>query len=183
MDIEAARAEYVTGKITYSQLAEKHGCSKSYIEKMARKEGWSKQRTAFRTKVVDKAIESKRQWGTRQLTRMMDAAEQLIEEVGKVTMDRDQFYLYRNDEGVIKARVADTRRMRETARTLSELIHVARDLSEIEDGSERRKLEIERRKLRILERREGASEEDHGGIVMMPQVLPEEDEKAVEVTL
>ena len=176
MDTEAARAEYVTGRVTYQQIADKHGVSKSYIEKVAKREGWKRQRDAFRQKVADKAIETKRQWGTRQLVKMMDTAEQLIAEVGKVTTDPEQFYLYRTETGEIRARVADTRRMRETARTLSELIRVARDLSEIEDGTERRKLEIEKRKLRIMERREGAEEGSSGGVIMMPAVMPEQED-------
>lgn len=56
-DWRKIRMEYVKGKTTYRQLAEKYGIGESTIRKRASKEGWRKKRNDLDTKVEQKALE------------------------------------------------------------------------------------------------------------------------------
>lgn len=178
MDTEQARAEYVTGKLTYAQIAEKYGVSKSYIARQAQKDGWKKQRDRFRKGVADKVILSKKERGTRALEKLMDSVDELVGTIKRINLDPDQFYRWRSQEGDIESKVADTRRLQSMSATVIQATRAVRNLYEIPDKLEAGKDRREEKRLKILEARDGQVNDENAGVIIMPAVMEDEPEDA-----
>lgn len=178
MDAQQARADYVSGTLTYAQIAEKYGCGKSYIAKLAQKEGWKKQRDAFRKSVADKAILSKKERGTRALEKLMDSVDELVKTIRRINLDPDQFYRWRSEEGDIESKVADTRRLQSMSATVIQATRAVRNLYDIPDKIDANKDRREEKRLKILEARDGQVTDENAGVILMPQVMEDEPEDA-----
>ncbi len=193
MDWERARAEYVTGRATYHEIAERFGVSKGTVGKRAKEEGWTGQRSAYRKSVAEKAISKRGEKAADRLAKLIDTTEHLMTRLEEITRDRQQFnrrYLTDitvNEEGQKQAvalefltNKADIRELNQATKALNELTKAARNLYEIPDRETREKEKIEKRKLQLLERREGAGVQEGGGIIEIPAVTAQ-DENALEV--
>lgn len=187
MDPEALRVEYVSGKLTYTQIAEKHGISKSQVARIAKRDNWRQQRDAFRKSVATKALNNLRDRGARQLERLIDTTDRLNSVLERITGDRDQFFRWKSDGGTEEGpkeyilSKADTKALKNATAALNEMVRVTRNLYGLPDRMEERKDRREERRLKVLENRDGHVDENNAGIILMPQILPEEPEDAPEV--
>ena len=181
MDLEAAKVDYVTGKSSYSQIAKKHGISRSYIAKVAGREEWPKQREAYRKSVTDKAVNKLKDKGAEQLERLASAAvgfNAILEKMGK---DADQFNRWVTPNGEVILDKTDTRALKAATASLVDMLKVTRDLYGMPNKLDERADKREERRLKVYERENAGPEEGSVGIVMMPPVLDEEPEDAPEV--
>lgn len=178
MNTEQARAEYITGKQTYAQIAEKFGVSKGYIGRIAKEQGWKKQRDAFRKGIADKAVQTKRERGIRQIERLQDSTEKMVATIERINADMDQFFRWKSEDGEMILNIADTRRLQSMAKVMNEASTAVRNLFEIPARLEDRKDRREERRLKILENRDGNVSDENAGVILMPRPLEEEPEDA-----
>ena len=185
MDHEKARVDYVTGRLTYSQIAEKYGVSRSHVGAVAKKEGWKKQRDAFRKTVTDKAVTRLADRGAAQLERMMDTADRLNGVLTRITEDQRQFFRWKGkgDEGPseVVLNKADTKALKNATAALFEMVRITRNLYGLPDRMAERKDRREEKRLKLAESQAGNVSESQAGIVLMPQILDSEPEDAPEV--
>ena len=185
MDHAKARVDYVTGRLTYSQIAEKYGVSRSHVGAVAKKEGWKKQRDAFRKTVTDKAVTRLADRGAAQLERMMDTADRLNGVLTRITEDQRQFFRWKGkgDEGPseVVLNKADTKALKNATAALFEMVRITRNLYGLPDRMAERKDRREEKRLKLAESQAGNVSESQAGIVLMPQILDSEPEDAPEV--
>lgn len=188
IDWDKCRMEYVSGQDTYSQLAEKYGVSKVSVGKRAKAEKWVAQRTAYRRSVANKALWRKKDRDAEKLAKLMDAADNLVDSVLRITQDKQQWFRgvqmgtpEKNEEGALEAvaleyvtRKADMRSLNHAAKALTELTRAVRNLYDIPTGEEERDRKLAERKMRLAERREGAATEGAGGVIEISAVLEEQ---------
>ncbi len=185
MDHEKARVEYVTGRATYAQIAEKYGVSRSHVGAVAKKEGWKAQRDAYRKTVTQKAVARLADRGAAQLERMMDTADRLNGVLTRITEDQKQFFRWKEsgDEGPseVVLNKADTKALKNATAALFEMVRITRNLYGLPDRMAERKDRREEKRLKLAESQAGNVTESQAGVVLMPQILPEEPEDAPEV--
>lgn len=84
-DWEKIRSEYVSKKITYSELCGKYGCSMSVLSKKASAEKWREKRKKHRKKVErkteEKLADREAEKNARDISRCNDAAYELLEKI------------------------------------------------------------------------------------------------------
>lgn len=192
-DWDRIRAEYVSGRDSYEQLAKKHGMLKSQLGARAKKEDWPGQRAAYRKSVADTTLRKKRYKDSEKLAGLMEAADNLTGHVQRMLADENQFRrnvdsgFVKVTDGVVEHRKqeflsgkVDTKALSNAARALNEAIRAVRDVYNIPTQAEKDKKKLEERKLQLLENKRGDTESSETGVVMMPAVLPESDD-AIEV--
>ena len=195
MDWERARADYVTGKETYAQIAERYGVTKSAVGKRATGEGWARQRSKWRKGVADKVIAKKGTRAVERLSDLIDAVDNMMAQLKEITEDpkvwRRQYQtdIIQDEETGKRRAVAlnfladkpDTRSMMRAARTAESLVRSARDLLDLPNREQRHREKMDERRMKLMERKEGEASAGEGGIIEIPAVLPEEPENAIEV--
>lgn len=188
VDWNQVRVEYVSGKQTYKDLAEKYGVSKVAVGRKAKAEKWVAQREAYRRNVATKALGKKQERESEKLARLMDAADNLTDAVQRITADRQQFFRgvqlaapEKNEEGSLEAmaleyvtRKADMKALASAAKALNELTRAVRNLYDLPTGEEQRNRKLAERKMRLAERREGAAVEGQGGVIEISAVMEEQ---------
>lgn len=187
-DWQKMRAEYVAGTDTYAQLAEKYGVHKNSVVRHGKEERWQDQRRAFRQSVATKAIGKARERQAEKLERLMTAADAMVEIVEKITADKQQFFRQyevgqtKDEEtGRLHAvaleyvtRKADMKALKNATSALNELTKAVRNLYDLPTGEESRRRKLEERKMRLMERREGAEVAGSGGVIEIARVLEEQ---------
>lgn len=185
---EQARAEYVSGSLTYKDIADKYGTSKTSVVNRAKREGWYRQRAAFRKSVADKALGKAKDKQAEKLARLMSAADRMTELMDRITADKQQFFRqYMADKekdeetGITRAialeyvtQKADMKALKNATAALSELTRAVRNLYDLPTGEEVRDRKLAERKMRLAERREGADTVDGGGVIEIAAVMPEQ---------
>jgi len=187
-DWEKIRAEYISGHCTYTQLAQKYGTTKGAVGSRAQKEGWYRQRAAFRQSVASRALNKAKDVKVAKLERLMNAADRMSELMERITADKAQFYRQyiagtETDEetGTTRAiayeyvtQKADMRALKNATAALNELTRAVRNLYDLPTGEEQRDRKLAERKMRLAERREGADQTDGGGVIEIAAILPEQ---------
>ena len=188
VDWERMRAEYVSGRATYTELAKAYGASKTAVGKRAQREGWHSQRAAFRKSVAARALGKEKDKRAAKLERLMNAADRMSELMERITADKAQFYRQyiagtEEDEATGTTRAvayeyvtqkADMRALKNATAALNELTKAVRNLYDLPTGEEVRDRKLAERKMRLAERREGADTVDGGGVIEIAAVMPEQ---------
>lgn len=188
IDWDKCRMEYVTGQDTYQQLADKYEVSKVSVGKRAKAEKWVAQRAAYRRSVATKAMGRKKDRDAEKLAKLMDAADNLVDSIKRITQDKQQFFRgvqlgqpEKDEDGVLQAvaveyvtQKADFRNLNHAARALNELTKAMRNLYDIPTGEEDRDRKMAERRMRLAERREGAAAEGAGGVIEISAVMEEQ---------
>ena len=88
------RADYVSGGVSYSELAERHGVPLGSIKRHAAQEGWAAQRTEAESnryqKSVRKVIERKAEHEADRLTRILALSDTLLEKAERAAKELDK---------------------------------------------------------------------------------------------
>lgn len=188
IDWERMRAEYISGRASYTDLAEAYGTTKAAVGKRAQREGWHNQRTAFRQSVAKRAIGKAKDKQAEKLARLMSAADRMSELMDKITADKQQFFRqYVTDKttdeetGTVRAvaleyvtQKADMKALKNATAALNELTRAMRNLYDLPTGEEVRDRKLAERKMRLAERREGADQIEGGGVIEISAVLEEQ---------
>lgn len=187
------RAEYVTGSMSYAELAERHHMTKTQVGKQARKDDWPGQRAAYRKSVTGTVIRKKRYKDSEKLAGLMDAADKLVEHIQRMMDDDNQFrrnvdstfvkdesgaWVHKKQEFLTSK--VDTKALGNAARALNDATRAVRDLYNIPTQAERDRKKLEERKLKLLEDKDKPIGGEDTGVIYLGQPQPE-DPDAVEV--
>lgn len=134
------RLEYVKGKTTLKQLAEKWGLSESTIRKRASNEGWKKRKHKLDTKVEQKTLE-----------RLCDARAREFEQIAHVN-DRmtevlDNLVSFIQQQKPNK--YDDLRGVESLTKAIGQVVAVKRDLYNMPTEAEKAKIESLREKAKL----------------------------------
>lgn len=180
MDLEAIKVEYVTGRSSYSQIAEKYGVSRTNLARIARRDEWPKQREAYRKSVTTKAVAKLADRGAAQLAKLADAADGFNAVLEKMGKDGSQFNRWITQNGEVILDKTDTRALKAATASLVDMLKVTRDLYGMPNKLDERADKREERRLKLAEQNAGP-EDSQVGVVLMPQILDSEPEDAPEV--
>lgn len=176
---EELKAEYITGNMSYRDLAKKHKMSAPLIMKRGGKEGWFELRKQNGQKVMAKLTERVNNEKVNKLATIAESADKMADTIHRVMEDTDQFFRRTNLAGEeIVSQKADTKAMKELASAMKDLTSVLRNVYNIPTEAESISLQIARERLEI-EKKNAEREEDMGvttGIVLIPQVADDDEE-------
>lgn len=88
-----AKKEYIRGGVSYRQLAEKYGVSRSAIEKPAKRENWVDLRRQAEDKATAKTVEIVAEQKADRATRVQDLADRLIDKLEKAIEELDKAFV------------------------------------------------------------------------------------------
>lgn len=165
VDWTEAKTEYVTGDISYREIAEKNGVSLSTVGKVAKKEGWSAARAKHRESVHKKAVRKAETKQARLLAKEIKLLNKIEKHLDKALSDDVQFNRHIVSEGtgegvsVTEERIfdkTDMRALRDAMSIAREAEKMRRSLFGYLTESERQQLEMARKKLDLEARRTDA---------------------------
>lgn len=88
-DWQAIKTEYITTDASYRKLAEKYGVSRVQIGNVGRDEGWVELRRQHLANTLTKTLNAAADQSAQRYTRIMDAADRLLEKIEKAIDELD----------------------------------------------------------------------------------------------
>ena len=193
-DWERIKAEYITGEMSYRDLADKYGVTVNAVHHHATPGGWYKERMAYRKRVAKKAVRQAENKDVKTLTRLLSIIDTAIDQVERsLRDDPDQLHrhILRDEDGAEGEEVlrrTDWQAVRYMAAAVKDMTATAHDLLRIRTRAEEdvmelswARLELDRQKAAV-----GADADEAGtGVVYLPPVAdaappPEEAGEAAE---
>lgn len=173
IDWNALKAEYVTGTMTYRQLARDRGVSSTALSDHGKKEGWAELRRQYRIEAAQKAIDSEVDNEAERLAAVIKAANSMQGVILKVLGDDKQFFrhlvqdeIYNEDVGAaVKTteeriyKKADTRAIRDLTGAIRDMTSVLRNLYNLPTQAEREAQRIAAERLNLDKRKADADEQ------------------------
>lgn len=184
-DWEKIKTDYITGKMSQRELAEKYEVPLSNLKRRAVKEDWVKRRTQHETKVVTKVEEKRAGRKADKIIKLQESADRMQQLIDKVLADEDQFHRHLIDFGTKEVihKKADTKAIRDMMATLKDLTAVIRDVYGLPGKEAAAAMRIARAKLKLDQQRAayGRVSDDDTGVVFMEPIMeptqpPEESE-------
>jgi len=149
VDWKQAKAEYISGGISYRKLADKYGVSRSKLQARATREGWADLRSQAEAKAEAKLVESISDRDAQSTVDIIGVADKLLAKISSVA-----------------ERV-------KTAQEIRHLTSALKDLREIKGQKSEADMREQEARIAKLEREVaiGAQDEDKpSGIVLLPAV-------------
>ena len=81
-EIEAA---YVTGGMSYREIGEKFGISRSAVGSRGKRGGWVKKRQKFEEEVMEQTLEENKEAAVQRLSRLLEVGDGLLDKVQELT--------------------------------------------------------------------------------------------------
>ena len=161
VDWTEAKTEYVTGDISYREIAEKHGVSLSTVGKVAKKEGWSAARAKHRESVHKKAVRKAATKQAQLLSKEIKLLNKIERHLDKALSDEYQFNRHivsEGSEGFVTAEEklfnkADMRAMRDAMSIAREAEKMRRSLFGYMTEQEKQQLAMARERLEMDKKR------------------------------
>lgn len=88
-----AEAQYVSGKISYAEVAQMCGCSQSRAAKYGKDHGWAEKRKAYNVRVKDKAIAKAEDKDADRLAKVLIATNKAMDIAVQALSEDCQFHL------------------------------------------------------------------------------------------
>lgn len=174
-------SEYLSKKISISELARAHGISYKTLYNRYVRENWKEFRENYRKTVVKKTLNRLSNTEALKLRRLMSGCDRLNELIEACLNDADQQFLYEDETGDFKKRSkVNTKYLMEMSLLLEKQTKVTSALYGILTEPEAQHIAIEQAKLES--RIAAANAKDGGdsndtGVILLPPPLPEgEDE-------
>lgn len=187
-DWDKIKTEYVTGDMSYAELAEKYGMTKNFLSNYASKHKWYDERKKYRTRIVNKTIKKKEAEEVKQMTKLKGITCNLTGMVNEVSKRSDQLYKHivteRNELGAEHQEVreldkVDTKMLRDLTAVTKDLVSIMRNLYGIPTLQEEQQLALAREKLEIDKAKAAAympdDDDDETGVIMLAPIKEEED--------
>ena len=83
IDYSKLKREYVSGNISYRELAKKHGVPFGTLRKVAAKEQWASLRTQARAKTDTKLVDTISDKNANRACKIIDVADKLLDKISK----------------------------------------------------------------------------------------------------
>ena len=187
-DWNALKVEYVSGGMSYRELAEKHGIPPSTLMKAAAKGKWKEGRKKYGDSLVAEAVRKTQGEKIKKLQRVQQTADIVASRLLEIAHDEKQFYRhvvqvglgdgkYETQDVILKA--ANTKALRDVVAALKDMSQVIRNLYGILTVQELETLEIARARLELDKQKAGTSTEGEApGVIVLAS--PEEASGALE---
>ena len=180
-DWEALKAEYVTGDLSYRQMAEKHELSASTLMKVGAREAWAEARKKHRGNVVARTVRRIEGRKVDKLVRLQHSADKMVTRIETVLGDDLQFNRYLVTEGsgpgdfeTVEKQFGkvDTKALRDMVGAIKDMTTVMRNLYGLLTEPERSAMDIAVARLKLDERKaaQGDTDEDETGVVIIPAI-------------
>lgn len=181
VDYNKIKIEYITGNISYKNLAKKYGIAPSTLMKKARREGWYKQKLQHNQDIVTKAVRKAANAQAEIFANELVTLGKISKVLDKALEDAEQFQRYivqekeKYDEPVIidgkpiierqwvEAKTLekiDTKALKETAETLKLVEQMKRSMEGILSIEQQKSLEMQAERLQLEKRRVDQGETD-----------------------
>lgn len=188
-DWEKIKTEYVTGEMSYAQLADKYKISRTQFNQKACKDKWFDARKEYRKKVVTKTTDKIANAEAKQMAKLQGIACNLSGMIDEVSKKSDQMYKHivtsRNELGAEWTEVkeldkADTKMIRDLVAATKDLTSIMRNLYGIPTLQEEQQLALAREKLEIDKAKAAAympdDEDDETGVIMLAPIKGAEED-------
>ena len=132
------RIDYIVNGLSYSELSEKHGVSRSTISQCGKRENWVKQRKQHSDDLVTNAAQCALRNGTQQLEKIGECVDEVISKVYQIIFSKD---------------TQTVKTLTQLTAVLRELKNITRDLGGLPTVIEREQLLLARKRLKVEEER------------------------------
>lgn len=181
VDYNKIKIEYITGNISYKDIAKKYGIAPSTLTKKARREGWYKQKVQHNQSIVTKAVRKAANQQAEIFAKELVTLGKISKVLDKALEDVEQFQRYivqereKYDEPVyidgkpvverqwVEAKTLekiDTKALKETAETLKLVEQMKRSMEGILSIEQQKSLEMQAERLQLEKRRVDQGETD-----------------------
>lgn len=196
-DWEKIKADYISDPLSScKKIAEKYHVSDRLVREHCSKDGWVDAKKAVMAAASQKMVGKMATKKADKLARLADATDKMVDSLERALDDPDQFFRYFVQETAssggetVSAYVdkvspkLDTKALREATQALKAIEDLTRGLNNLRKADElnRERREAERLKLereKFEWEKEKASKQDgeagESGVLILPEVLPEED--------
>lgn len=187
-DWTPVKADYVTGTLTYRELADKYGIPPSSLMREAVKDGWRAAREQHRKNLVKETVQKSQKDKAKKLNKVRDAVDIIAQRIAKIVEDEQQFHRhvvqvglgdgkYETREVILQA--VNGRALRDVVAALKDITATIRTLYGILTPQEQETLDIARARLRLEERKQlGGTDGEPQGVIVLPGAEMEEDQGA-----
>jgi hypothetical protein len=172
LDWAGLRAEYISSGLSYGELAQKHGISKSAIGKIGKREDWPRLRAEYLAEASKRALEDGVEYEVDRLKKIMQAATAMSDVIAGIYADPQQFYRHLvqdkfvNDDGGMDIvtvekiyKKADTRAIKDLTGAMRDMTLVMRNLFNLPTQAEKEAQRIAAERLK-LEQHKAVNEDD-----------------------
>lgn len=181
-DYSKLKIEYITGDISYKDLAEKYGIATATLSKKATKEGWHKEKVKHNENVVKKAVRKAENEQAKVFAKELITLGKITKVVDKALDDAEQFWKYIvqkrekyevpvEEDGkyitekqwneVMTFDKVDTKSLKEIAETLKLIEQMKRSMKGILSIDQQKSLEMQAQRLELEKRRVDQGETDN----------------------
>ena len=166
-DWEKIETDYIAGKQSYREIAQKYGLAPSTVARQGKKRKWPEKRAQFARKVQtrkrQKTAEKKASREAAALLRVEALGEELITAMEQALEDKKQLYRHVIETGRGKQRERvlgkmDTRALKDIAVTLAGIGKMLGEMGGLLTAKEKEQLKLAREKLAIDKAREKREE-------------------------
>ena len=179
-DWNALKTEFVTGDISASALAKKHGISPATLYRHYQIERWSEAKREYLGSVMEKCADKAAYIAAIKLSKELDIANKLSTILDEAVTDEKQFKRY-----IVKEKTSDGATITEEQifekidmQALGNAIKALQSLEQIKSvmygivsPAQERKLQIEEAKIRGEEK----EKDEAGGVVILPEIKEEKE--------
>ena len=160
---------YVTGALSYRELAKKYDVSLSTLEDVAKKGEWVKCRRQYRCGVEAEALSRAHDEEVDRLRNVRNAADRMGEMIEKIMAEGNQLYMHTGivrEKGGVETIVekelssVNSKTLRDLVASMKDLTQVLRNLHGIQTISEAETLAMARERLEMDKRKADAAEPD-----------------------
>lgn len=154
VDWQRIKVSYVTGKMSYKALAQKHRLQPNAVSRRGREEEWPRLRKEYREKAAARAIEKEAVNEAERLSKLIRSEDAMEDVVLKLFNDARQFYRHIVVDGKCNSEErifdkADTRAIRDLSCALKDLTYVRRNLLNLPTQAEKEAQRIASERLRM----------------------------------
>lgn len=170
-DWDTLKTEFVTGDISASELAEKHGINKGTLYRHYQIERWNDAKKEYRESIMEKCADNAACIAAIKLAKEIQIADKLSDVLNEAIDDKKQFYRY-----IVKEKNGSDSGEEERIfgkmdmQSFTNAIKALTTLQEIKCAMYGILSPIEERKLQAERKNPSSDDEEQTGVVMLPQV-------------
>lgn len=153
-----AKTAYVTGEMSYREIAKRFKVAPSEVSKRGKSEGWVQARNEYREQLAQKSIEASQEMEINRLRSLQQSAMKMCERLEKAINDENELYMHVGMEGKGEGRSVmtekrmqsiDDQKMRNFCQSLQTMTNAMRNLFEIQTKAQQQQLELAREKMQL----------------------------------
>lgn len=169
-DWGALKIRYVTGNISYRQLAEENGLKPAAVETRGKREKWAEERRKYRQRAQARALKRAENADVKRLAKLQRAGTMMCDRLEGLMRDAEQ-QLYTHVAVVgtgdgcseitaERMEVVDDRKLLNITKSIHEMSRAMRNLYDIQTAGEKAQLELAREEMALKQREQERRERE-----------------------